>query len=61
MKLKCKIFSFQFCSLTEEQKQEEMMVMMEEENRNLQQVNSCKASTEKSGICCFIGLGEFGI
>lgn len=38
-----------------------MMVMMEEENRNLQQVNSCKASTEKSGICCFIGLGEFGI
>ncbi|KAF2979931.1 hypothetical protein EK904_013797 [Melospiza melodia maxima] len=38
VKLKSKIFSFQFCSLTEEQRQEEAVVAMVEENQNLQQV-----------------------
>ncbi|OWK54367.1 Coiled-coil domain-containing protein 27 [Lonchura striata] len=38
VKLKCKMFSFQLCSLTEEQRQEEAVVMMEEKNHNLQQV-----------------------
>lgn len=51
--------------MTEEQRQEELVVRMEEENRNLHQVNLCKASTEKSGTCCFtglvLGLMEFGI
>lgn len=65
MKLKCKIFSFQFCSLTEEQRQEEVVVAMKEENQNLQQVNLSKASTETSGVCCFtglvLGLVAFGI
>nr|XP_014126559.1 coiled-coil domain-containing protein 27 isoform X3 [Zonotrichia albicollis] len=37
VKLKSKIFSFQFCSLTEEQRQEEAVVAMVEENQNLQQ------------------------